>query len=111
MKTKVLSTVVFVFFSVYALYAKDTTDTFKVKGGDCIQCKTHIEMAATNVVGVSLANWDSKKQVLRVIFDDAKTNLKMIKKAVAKAGNDTSDIKAKDAEFKKLPDCCKYKRE
>lgn len=110
MKSKVLSTAVFVFITVFSIHANDTTDTFKVKGGDCIQCKIRIEMAATNVAGVSLANWDSKKQELRVIFDDSKTDLKMIKKAVAKAGNDTADIKAKDADFNKLPDCCKYKR-
>ena len=110
MKTKILSITVLFVFIAFTLNAMDTTDTFKVKGGNCNDCKEHIESAALNVIGVSMAHWNSEKQELRVIFDDSKTNLDDIEKAVTKAGHDTSHYKAKDVDFNKLPDCCKYER-
>ena len=110
MKTKILSIAVLFVFGAFTVLAADTTDTFKVKGGDCNECKKDIESAAVNVIGVSMAHWNSEKQELRVIFDDSITNLEDIEKAVAKAGHDTSDYKAKDEDFNKLPECCKYER-
>lgn len=111
MKTKILSIAVLFMFTTYTLAAMDTTDTFIVKGGDCNDCKEHIEQAALSVYGVSMAHWNSEKKELRVIFDDSKTDLDNIEKAVAKAGHDTSHYKAKDVDFNKLPDCCKYDRD
>ena len=111
MKTKILSIAVLFLFTAVTISAMDTTDTFKVKGGDCNDCKEHIESVALNVAGVSMAHWNSETKELRVIFDDSKTNLDDIEKAVAKAGHDTSHYKAKDVDFNKLPDCCKYDRD
>lgn len=85
--------------------------TFKVNGGNCDECKKHIEKVALDVNGVSMAHWDAEKQELQVIFDDSKVKLEDIEKAIAKGGNDTPDIKAKDDDFNKLPDCCKYERD
>lgn len=111
MKTKILSTVVLILFSVITVFATDRAGIFKVKGGDCDDCKMHIEKAALAVEGVSMSHWNSGKKELQVIYDDSKTKLEEIKKAIAKAGNDTPDFKAKDEDFNKLPDCCKYNRD
>ncbi len=111
MKTKILSSLVLLMLTTFTLSAMDTTDTFKVQGSDCTDCKEHIEQAALSVYGVSMAHWNSEKQELRVIFDDSKTKLDDIEKAVAKSGHDTSHYKAKAADFNKLPDCCKYERD
>lgn len=111
MKTKILSITVLFVFAAFTMFAVDTTDTFKVKGGDCSECKLHIESTAVNVIGVSMAHWNSEKQVLRVVFDDSLTTVEVIEKAIAKAGNDTSNFKAKDVDINRLPDCCKYERD
>ena len=111
MKTKISSIAAFLIFAAFIARAGEITDTFQVKGGDCFESKNQIESAALNVIGVSMANWNSEKQVLRVIFDESKTEVAYIKKAVAKAGYDTVDFKAKVEVFNKLPDCCKYERD
>ena len=111
MKTRILSITALLVFSAFIVNAGEITDTFKVKGGDCFESKKQIESAAFNVTGVSMANWNSEKQEIRVIFDESKTKVENIKKAVAKAGYDTDNFKAKDEVFNKLPECCKYKRD
>lgn len=111
MKTRILSIAVLFMLTAFIVQAREITDTFKVRGADTFECKRQIESAAFNVIGVTMANWNSEKQVIRVIFDESKTTLENIKKAVAKAGFDTDHFKANDEVFNKLPDCCKYKRE
>jgi len=111
MKTRIISIALLIMFAAFMARAGEFTDTFKVKGGDCFESKKQIESAALDVIGVSMANWNSEKQELRIIFDESKTKVENIKKAVAKAGFDTDDFKAKDEVFNKLPDCCKYERD
>ena len=110
MKTKILSLAALLMLAVLFAQASEITDTFKVKGADTFECKIQIESAALSVYGVSMANWNSDKQVLRIIFDESKTKIENIKKAVAKAGYDTVDFKAKDEVYNKLPANCKYAR-
>ncbi len=111
MKTRILSITVLLVFASFIAHSGEITDTFKVKGGDCFECKKQIESAALNVIGVSMANWNSEKQEIRIIFDEAKTKVENVKKAVAKAGYDTDNFKAKEEVFNKLPECCKYERD
>ena len=111
MKTRIVSIAVLLMLAAFIVRAREITDTFKVRGADSFECKVQIENAAFNVVGVSMANWNSEKQEIRVIFDESKTTVDNIKKAVANAGFDTDHFKAKDEVFNKLPDCCKYKLE
>ena len=78
--------------------------------GNCGMCTSRIEKAAKKVDGVNFAKWDSKKKQLQVNFDDTKTSVGDISKAIAKAGYDTEADKADDATYKSLPMCCQYRQ-
>ena len=84
------------------------TENIKV-WGNCDMCKTRIEKAA-KVNGVSKANWDSKTQMLALVYDPSKTTSDDIQKKIAAVGHDTEKFKADDKAYAKLPGCCKYDR-
>ena len=77
--------------------------------GNCETCQARIEKAA-KVDGVSKANWDSKTQILSLVYDPAKTNSDDIQKKIAAVGHDTEKFKADDKAYAKLPGCCQYDR-
>lgn len=110
MKTKMLSFLVLILFGAMTVFAENKTEKIEVKGGDCEECKVHIEKTVLSVDGVLQAHWDMKTKQLKVIFDDSKTSMADLGKAIAKGGNDTPNQKATDEDFNKLPDCCKYER-
>ncbi len=87
---------------------KAKTETIKV-WGTCDMCQARIEKAA-KVAGVSKANWDSKTQMLSVVYDPSKTNSDDIQKKIAAVGHDTEKFKANDKAYAKLDDCCQYER-
>lgn len=89
--------------------AKTVKKTFKADGA-CNMCKERIQKAAKSVPGVLSAAWNKKTKVCTVVFDNKKTNLDKIEKAVASAGHDTDKVKAADKTYAKLPDCCKYRK-
>lgn len=111
MKTKILSIVALFLFGALTVLAENKTEKFEVKGGDCEECKTHIEESTLGVDGVLQANWDMANKQIEVIFDDTKTSLDAVEKAIAKGGNDTPNQKATEEAYNKLPECCKYDRE
>ena len=84
------------------------TETIKV-WGNCDMCKERIEKAV-KVDGVSKASWDSKTQMLSVVYDPSKTNSNDIQKKIAAVGHDTEKFKADDKAYAKLDDCCQYER-
>ena len=110
MKTKVLSLVVMFVFGTFVVFAGNKTEKFGVKG-NCGMCEKRIEKAALSVDGVSKADWNKETQKLEVVFDDTKTNVDKIQKAVAKVGHDTEKYKAPDDVYNKLPGCCLYERD
>lgn len=77
--------------------------------GNCEMCKKRIEKAAYSVPGVKSAVWHQDHQDMHLIIDENKCSVEDVKKAVAKSGHDTKDVKAKDEDYAKLHDCCKYK--
>ncbi len=77
--------------------------------GACGMCKTRIEKAATGVDGVKDAVWDSKTQVLKVTYDEKKTSIESVQKAVVAVGHDSGKLKADDKVYNALPGCCKYR--
>ncbi len=77
--------------------------------GKCDLCKDRIEKAAKSVDGVVSAKWDEKTQKIQVAFDNMKTSLIQIQKAIARVGHDTEKIKADDKVYQALPECCKYR--
>jgi membrane fusion protein, copper/silver efflux system len=93
---------------------KSLSELFKQQqlkvAGNCDMCKERIETAAKSVVGVKSAEWNAEKQMLNLSFDGSKTSIDEISKAIATVGHDTERIKAKDAAYKALPECCLYKR-
>lgn len=110
MKTKIISIVFLLLIGTLNVLAENKSDTFIVKGGNCDECKLHIEKLALAVPGVSIVDWDKESKVLQVVFDDTKTNVDSIEKAIAKGGNDTPNHKADEEAYYKLSDCCKYER-
>lgn len=78
--------------------------------GNCDMCKKRIEKAAFSVKGVKYAQWHADHQDLHLIIDETKCSLDDVRKAVAKAGHDTDKVKAKDADYEGLHDCCQYER-
>jgi len=78
--------------------------------GNCEMCEARINKAALSVAGVLKSNWDRESKMLEVSFNSKQTNLKKIEKAIAKAGHDTKNHKAKADTYSELPGCCKYER-
>lgn len=111
MKRLGLSIILVFMLGIFSVFAADKTETVKVKGGDCEECKTHIETTVVGVEGVSTADWDAATQTLTVTFDDETTTLDAVEKKIAEAGNDTQNYKASEEAYNSLPDCCKYDRE
>ena len=95
-------------FCSASLFAQTKTDTVKV-WGNCDECKSKIEKAATKA-GASTASWSDETYLLAVNYDETKTSVLDIEKAIAAVGYDTQDVKADDAAYKKLPKCCQYDR-
>ncbi len=88
---------------------KNASYTFEVKG-NCEMCKKRIENAAFTVKGVKNAVWDIAKNELQIIINEQKCSVTDVKKAVAKVGHDTDEVKATDEEYNKLHGCCIYDR-
>ncbi|MBK9257330.1 MAG: cation transporter [Saprospiraceae bacterium] len=89
--------------------AGGTKKSFKVSG-NCEMCKARIDKAAKSVKGVTKADWNVDTKILSVEFDDQKTKLVDIQKAIAKVGHDNAGAKADGKVYDKLPACCQYKR-
>lgn len=89
---------------------KNAKEVISVKG-NCEMCKKRIEKAAYSVSGVKSAVWNADDQSLKLIVDERKTTSLDIEKAIAKAGHDTEHLKATDADYSKLHECCAYERE
>jgi cation transport ATPase len=91
--------------------AKNKNAKYNVEvNGNCEQCKKRIEKAAFSVAGVKSAVWHIDDQMLHLIINEEKTSLTTVKKAVAKVGHDTDDVKATDADYEALHSCCLYER-
>ena len=93
-----------------ALSAQKNKKTNFEVSGNCEMCKKRIEKAALNVKGLKVANWDIPSNILSVVYNSEKVNLKEIQTAIAKVGHDTPLEKAPDETYDKLPICCIYKR-
>lgn len=97
----------FISLSSFAQTSTVKTATITVKG-NCEECKKRIENAA-DISGVKFSSWDEKKQMLTVIYKPDKVTLEQIEKAIAGSGHDVANIKSADANYNKLPSCCKYR--
>jgi cation transport ATPase len=104
--------VAFVGFSTQAQEKKNKNAkyTFEVNG-NCEQCQKRIQKAAFSVDGVKSAVWSIETHQLSLIINEEKSSLLDVKKAIAKVGHDTDQVKATDADYEKLHHCCLYERQ
>ena len=111
MKTKSIFTgLMIALVGISSVFAQSKTEKFKVLG-NCEMCEKRIESAAKGFDGVKSADWDKTTKEITVEFDQSKTSLDAIHKAIAKAGHDTDRVKAEDKVYNDLPSCCHYNRE
>lgn len=109
MKTKVVSLVSMFLLGTSMVFAQVKTEEFKVYG-NCGMCESRIEKAAKAVDGVTAADWDEETKMMALSFDESKTSVDKVQKAIADAGHDTPKHKAKDDVYDALPGCCQYDR-
>lgn len=84
-------------------------ETFKVSG-NCEMCKSTIETTTKALPGVNVANWNVETKELHVSFNEEKSSLSDIHKAIAKSGYDTELETAPKDVYDNLPACCQYTR-
>ena len=86
--------------------AKYTTEV----NGSCELCQKRIQKAAYAVSGVKSAIWNVETHQLSLILNEEKTSLLEVKKAIAKVGHDTDEVKTTKEDYDNLHHCCKYER-
>jgi len=89
--------------------ASHETTIFKV-GGECGMCKQRIESNVRAIKGVKSASWNKETKVLTVTYNPMKIDIMDVHKKIASVGHDTELVKADDAVYDKLPNCCHYDR-
>ena len=112
MKKLILATV-FIFggFSIQAQEKLNKNAKYEIEvNGNCEMCQSRIQKAAFSFPGVKSANWSAETHKMNLILNEEKANIADIKKAIAKAGYDTEEVKATDESYAKLPGCCQYDR-
>ena len=98
-------------FSAQAQDKKNKNAKFDIEvNGNCELCKKRIEKEAFSVSGVKLAVWNIDTHQLNLILNEEKASVLDVKKAVAKVGHDTDEVKATDENYDNLHGCCKYER-
>lgn len=109
MKNLVIIAVLFFGMTAFA-QNKNAKASLEVDGV-CMMCKERIEKAAIKTKGVKSAIWNVKTHELKLIFDERKTDLKIIQAKVASVGHDTKEIRATDEAYNAIHPCCKYRDE
>jgi len=98
-------------FSTQAQEKKNKNAKYTIEvNGNCDLCKKRIEKAAFSISGVKLAVWNVESHQLTLILNEEKGTILEVKKAIAKAGHDTDEVKATELDYEKLHTCCQYER-
>src|SRR4030095_102678 len=84
------------------LTAKIATPTVQ-----CDMCKERIETYLKRYDGVTYVNVNDKKKETTVKYLTDRTNIEIVKTAIANAGYDADEIAANPESYKQLPKCCK----
>lgn len=101
----------FLGFSAQAQEKKNKNAKYVTEvNGNCEQCQKRIQKAAYSVAGVKLAVWDIETHQLSLILNEEKTSSLDVKKAIAKVGHDTDEVKATKEDYDNLHSCCLYER-
>jgi cation transport ATPase len=112
MKKLILATVfILVAFSIQAQEKLNKNAKYEIEvNGNCETCQSRIQKAAFSVSGVKSATWSIETHQLNLILNEEKASILDVKKAIAKAGYDTDEVKATNENYTKLPGCCQYER-
>jgi len=102
----ILVGIAFVSANAFGATKKETVKVW----GNCGMCKKTIEKSLKGVEGIESASWDKNTKVLSVSYDDSKISMKKIEEKVAAVGYDTQNVKANDAAYNNLAECCQYNR-
>lgn len=103
--------VIFIGFSVQAQEKKNKNAKYVTEvNGNCEQCQKRIQKAAYSVAGVKSAVWSIETHQLSLILNEEKSTPLDVKKAIAKVGHDTDEVKATNEEYESLHSCCLYQR-
>jgi hypothetical protein len=86
---------------------KYVTVSFSVEG-TCSMCKERIE-DALDKRGIRKALYNADEKILTVTYNPKKLEEIQLHNLVAIAGHDTELVKASDAAYMALPDCCHYR--
>ena len=95
--------------TLLAFAAKRTVE-LEVKGA-CGMCETRIEETAKDINGVKKADWTPDNNMLELKYNDKRTSVHEVRKALAAVGHDNGDFRAPDDVYENLPDCCHYDRD
>ncbi|MBI1342816.1 MAG: copper chaperone [Terrimonas sp.] len=84
-------------------------ETVKIKTPTvgCESCKSRIEEYLKRYDGVTYVNVNWRRKETTVKFLTNRTNIEMIKAAIANAGYDADDVPANPDAYKRLPKTCK----
>jgi cation transport ATPase len=112
MRKLILATVLLLSgFSIQAQEKLNKNAKYEIEvNGSCDMCQSRIQKAAFSVAGVKSATWSIETHKLNLILNEEKATVLDVKKAVAKAGYDTDEVKATNENYDKLPGCCQYER-
>lgn len=73
----------------------------------CDMCKEKIENFLAHQYGITSVKVNIKKKTTTVTWITDRTNIEVIKTAIANAGYDADDVTADETAYKRLPKCCK----
>ena len=109
MKKLFLFVVAIIGISVFAAAQTKTSLTAKINTPtvQCDMCKERIETYLKRYDGVTSINVNVKKKETTVKYLTDRTNIEIIKTAIANAGYDADDVAANPESYKALPKCCK----
>lgn len=89
-------------------FAQTSEVTFWVDGV-CGMCEKRIETALLNTPGVRFADWSKETHLVKVAFSSKKLSEQRLHEVVAAAGHDTKKLRAKEEDYAKVHECCKYR--
>lgn len=75
---------------------------------NCEDCKSRIENRLVHEYGVSSVKADFRHHTVTVVWITDRTNIEIVKTALANLGYDADDVKADPDAYKKLPKTCQH---
>jgi mercuric ion binding protein len=109
MKKIIFSLVAVCFVAIGSQAQTKAVETVKISTPtvQCDMCKKTIETYLKRYDGIMTVNVNVKKKETTVKYLTDRSNIEIIKAAIANAGYDANEIAANPDSYKALPKCCK----